>query len=168
MKKKLDTKKLVLISALIAVAMVMSRIEALVPIFDAIIPGYKIGLANVATLFALYILGWPYAILVSVFRVFLTFLLFPKFEVFLLSLSGAVLALASMILLKKLNRFSTIGVSVVGAIAHNIGQIIAACLLYGTNVIAINLFFLVIIATITGVLIGILSGMIIKRLKKYV
>ena len=168
MKKKLDTKKLVLISSLIAVAMVMSRIEALVPIFDAIIPGYKIGLANVATLFALYTLGLPYAILVSVFRVFLTFLLFPKFEVFLLSLSGAALALASMILLKKLNRFSTIGVSVVGAIAHNIGQIIAACLLYGTNVIAVNLFFLVIIATITGVLIGILSGMIIKRLKKYI
>lgn len=166
-KGNFDTKKLVMISAIIAVAMVLSRLETLVPIFDGILPGYKIGLANIATVFALYTLGWPYAILVSVLRVFLTFLLFPKFDAFLLSLAGAVLALAAMILLKKFGKFSTVIVSVAGGLAHNVGQIIAACFLVKTSTIAVSILPLALIGTITGILIGILSGILVKRLKKY-
>ena len=164
---KIDTKKLVMISALIAVAMVLSRLETMVPIFEGILPGYKIGLANVATVFALYTLGWPYAILVSVLRVLLTFLLFPKIDAFMLSLAGAVLALVAMILIKKLCNFSPILVSVAGGLAHNVGQIIVACFLVKNTVIAATIIPLFFIGTVTGVLIGIISGIIIKRLKKF-
>ena len=132
-----------------------------------ILPGYKIGLANVATVFALYTLGWPYAILVSVLRVLLTFLLFPKIDAFMLSLAGAVLALVAMILIKKFCNFSPILVSVAGGLAHNVGQIIVACFLVKNTVIAATIIPLFFIGTVTGVLIGIISGIIIKRLKKF-
>lgn len=164
---KFDTKKLVMISALIAVAMVLSRLEAMVPIFDGILPGYKIGLANVATVFALYTLGWPYAILVSVLRVLLTFLMFPKFDAFMLSLAGAVLALVAMIVLKQLGKFSPVMVSVAGGLAHNLGQVIVACFIVNNMVVIGTVIPLFLIGTVTGILIGVLSGILIKRLKKY-
>lgn len=161
------TKELVVVSALIAVAMVLSRLEALVPIFEGILPGYKIGLANVATVFALYALGWPYAILISVLRVFLTLLMFPKFDAFMLSLAGAILALVAMILLKQIGKFSPVMVSVAGGLAHNVGQVIAACFLVKNTVIIGTLIPLFLIGTVTGILIGVISGILIKRLKKY-
>lgn len=166
-RKRFTTKRLVMVSALIAVAMVLSRLEALVPIFDGILPGYKIGLANIATVFALYTLGWPEAILISVLRVLLTFLMFPKFDAFMLSIAGAVLALLAMILIKKFCKFSTVMVSVAGGLAHNVGQIIAACFLVKNTVVASAIIPLFFIGTITGILIGILSGNLVKRLKKY-
>ena len=100
MRKKLSTKKMVTLSALVAVAMILSYIEAMIPAFVAV-PGVKMGLSNIATVFALYALGWPYAICVSVVRVFLSALLFGNFVSLIYSLSGAALALGLMILLKS-------------------------------------------------------------------
>lgn len=165
--KKINTKTLVTISALIAVAMILSYIESLIPAFTTI-PGVKMGLSNIATVFALYTLGWPYAILVSVIRVILSSLLFGKITGLIYGLSGAALALLAMILVKKTNRFSTVGVSVVGGICHNIGQIIAVCIVMGTSAIALNLIVLLITGTIAGVLIGVAAGILVERIKKYI
>lgn len=164
--KKINTKTLVTLSVLIAVAMILSYIEAQIPAFTTI-PGVKMGLSNIATVFALYVLGWPYAIIVSVIRVVLSSLLFGKITSLIYGLSGAALALTSMILLKKFNRFSTVGVSVVGGVTHNIGQIIAVCIVMGTSAIALNLVILLITGTIAGVVIGVASGTLIERTKKY-
>lgn len=166
--KRFTTKRLVLVSTLIAMAMVLSRLEAMVPIFDGILPGYKIGLANIATVFALYTLGWPEAILVSVLRVLLTFLMFPKFDTFMLSFVGAALALLAMILIKKFFKFSTVMVSVAGGLAHNVGQIIVACFLFKNTTIASTIIPLFFIGTITGILIGVISGNLINRIKKHI
>lgn len=167
-KSSFNTKWMVTVSALIAIAMILSYLESMVPIFDgSILQGLKLGLSNIATVFALYTLGWPEAILVSALRVSLMFLLFPKPDALFLSLAGAALALTAMILLKKTNRFSTVGVSVVGGVMHNVGQIIAACLLFGTSGLALYLIPLTISGTVAGVIIGILSGNLVKRLKKY-
>lgn len=164
---KLTTKQLVTLSALIAVAMILSYVESMIPAFVAV-PGVKIGLSNIATVFALYALGWPYAICVSVVRVFLSSLLFGNFVSLIYSLSGAALALISMILLKKLDKFSSIGVSVVGGVCHNIGQVLAACIVMETAAIAVYIVPLLVSGTVAGVVIGIIAGNLVERVKKYI
>lgn len=163
----LKTIRLVTLSAIIAVAMILSYVESLIPAFVAV-PGVKIGLSNIATVFALYALGWPYAICVSVVRVLLSALLFGNFVSLIYSLSGAALALLAMILLKKLDIFSSVGVSVAGGICHNAGQIIAACLVMETAAISLYLIPLVISGTIAGVVIGVIAGNLVDRVKKHI
>ena len=166
MRRTPDTKRLVTISSLVAVAMILSYVEHMIPAFVAI-PGVKIGLSNIATVFALYTLGWPYAIGVSLVRIFLSALLFGNFVSLIYSLSGAVLALLVMIGLKKLNLFSTVGVSVAGGVCHNIGQVIAACIVMKTAALATYVIPLLISGTIAGVVIGIIAGNLVERIKKY-
>jgi heptaprenyl diphosphate synthase len=165
-KKGLDTKTLATLSSLIAVAMILSFVESRIPLPFGV-PGIKLGLANVATVFTLYTLGWPYAICVTVVRVILSSILFGNVEAFIFSIFGAALALASMILMKKLNVFSSVGVSVIGGVFHNLGQIIAAFIVLKTN---LTLYFipLLISGTVTGVLIGLLAGNLVERIKKYI
>ena len=163
---KLTTRQMVTLSALIAVAMILSYIESMIPAFVAV-PGVKIGLSNIATVFALYTLGWPYAICVSVIRVFLSALLFSNFETFIFSLSGAAFALCAMILLKKLDKFSSVGVSVAGGVCHNAGQVIAACILLRTAALAYYIIPLIISGTIAGIVIGLAAGNLVERIKKY-
>ncbi len=167
MKKKLTTKQLVTLSALIAVAMILSYIESMIPAFVAV-PGVKMGLSNIATVFALYALGWQYAICVSVVRVFLSALLFGNFVSLIYSLSGAALALALMILLKKLDSFSSVGVSVAGGVGHNAGQIIAACIVMENAAISLYIIPLIISGTISGIVIGLVAGNLVERVKKYI
>ena len=164
---RLDTRRMVILSAFIAVAMILSYVESLIPAFVSV-PGVKIGLSNIATVFVLYSLGWPYAICVSVVRVFLSALLFGNFVSLIYSISGAALALLVMILLKKLDRFSTVGVSVAGGVCHNAGQIIAACFVMENAAISLYLVPLIISGTISGIVIGIISGMLVERLKKHI
>lgn len=166
-KKGLSTRQMVTLSALIAVAMILSYIESLVPAFVAV-PGVKVGLSNIATVFALYALGWPYAICVSLVRVFLSALLFGNAVGLIYSLSGAVLALASMILLKKMDRFSSIGISVIGGVCHNVGQVLAACVVMETAAIAYYIIPLLLSGTIAGVVIGLAAGNLVERIKKYI
>lgn len=164
--KKLDTKKLVTLSALIAVAMILSYVESFVPAFVAV-PGVKIGLSNIATVFALYALGWQYAVIVSLIRVLLSALLFGNAVSLIYSLSGAFLALLVMILLKKIDKFSSVGVSVAGGVCHNAGQIIAACIVMENAAISLYIIPLVISGTIAGIVIGIVAGILVERIKKY-
>ena len=166
-KTSLDVKKMVTISALISVAMILSYVESMIPAFVAV-PGVKMGLSNIATLFALYTLGWQYAICVSVVRILLSALLFGNIFAMIYSVAGATVALLVMILLKKANSFSTIGVSVAGGVGHNAGQIIAACIIMKTSAISLYFIPLVISGTIAGVLIGIVSGILVERIKKYI
>ena len=165
-KRSLDTKKMVTISSLIAIAMILSYIEHLVPAFVAV-PGVKMGLSNIATVFALYTLGWPFAICVSFVRVLLSALLFGNLFSLIYSLSGAALALAVMILLKRIDKFSTVGVSVVGGVMHNVGQIIAACIVMNNAAISLYVVPLVISGTVAGVVIGVISAILVERIKKY-
>ena len=138
-----------------------SQIPALVPI-----PGIKIGLANIAVIFALYEFGALRAGAVSLVRVFLVALLFGSITGMIYGLFGAVLSILLMALLKKSSPLSPVGVSVAGAVAHNIGQIIAAWLLIGNEKILLYLPVLVISGTLSGIAVGIASGILIKRFKK--
>ena len=148
----------------IALAMIMSYIEALVPLSFAV-PGIKMGLANIVIIFVLYKIGTKEAILVSLIRVILVSLLFSNVMAMAYSIAGAVLSLSVMWLLKKTDKFSFIGVSIAGGIMHNVGQIIMAVILLGTEQIALYLPVLMITGTATGVVIGIVSGLVINRFK---
>ena len=160
-------RRMVTLSALIAVAMILCYVESMIPAFVAV-PGVKMGLSNIATVFALYTLGWPYAICVSAVRVGLSALLFGNVIGLIYSLSGAALALLGMILLKKLGNFSSIGVSVVGGVLHNAGQIIAACIVMKTAAVSVYLIPLIVTGTISGVLIGVVSGLLVERIIKII
>ena len=161
---KTDTKRLVTLAMLVSVAMILSYIESLLPPLAAI-PGVKLGLSNVATLFALLTLGPLAAISVSLVRVFLSALLFGNAMALIFSLFGAALSLIVMILFSRLKIFSPVGISILGAVAHNAGQIIAAMIVLKTSAIVYYLAPLVVSGTLAGVVIGILAGLLSKRLE---
>ena len=158
-----DTKRLTLLSVLVAVAMILSYVESLVPAFVAV-PGVKMGLSNIATVFALYTLGPVAAISVSLVRVCLSALLFGNAASLIYSLFGAAFALLAMILLKRLSLFSAMGVSVAGGVFHNVGQILMAMWLLGTAELGYYLIVLAITGTVSGVFVGLCGGMAVKRI----
>ena len=160
----MKTKKVAMLGLTIALAMIMSYIEALVPLSFAV-PGIKMGLANIVIIFVLYKIGTKEAILVSLIRVILVSLLFSNVMAMAYSIAGAVLSLSVMWVLKKTDKFSFVGVSIAGGIMHNVGQIIMAVILLGTEQIALYLPVLIITGTATGVVIGIVSGLVINRFK---
>ncbi len=164
---KVNTKKLTLLSLIVAVAMILSYVESLVPAFVAV-PGVKMGLSNIATVFALYTLGPLSAVCVSVVRVCLSSLLFGNPVMLIYSLFGAAFALAAMLLLHRVKLFSTVGVSVVGGVMHNAGQVLAACLVMENAAISLYLAPLAISGTLAGVVIGVAAGVLTNRVKKHI
>ena len=161
----MNTKKVAALGIAVALAMVLSFFETLIPPFVAI-PGIKIGLANLVIVFVLYKLGFWAAMSVSLVRVTLSSILFGNIQVFVFSIAGAMLSLVGMALLKRTNLFSHITVSVVGGVLHNIGQIAVAVLWTSTPQIVFYLPILLVTGTFAGVVIGIVSGLIIKRLER--
>ena len=159
------TKRIALLGLTVALAIIMSYIEVLFPLNFAV-PGIKMGLANIVIVFVLYRMSLIDAVTVSLVRVFLVSLLFGNFMSLAYSLAGAVLSLALMVLLKKTEKFSVVGVSVAGGVMHNAGQLLMAVILMGTAQIAYYLPVLVITGTVTGVLIGLVSALVINRVKK--
>ena len=117
-------------------------------------------------IFLLYRIGFGAACVVSLIRVFLVSLLFGNVMMMAYSLAGAALSLALMFVLKKSGKFSVVGVSIAGGVAHNAGQIIMAIILLGAKQIAYYLPVLAVTGTVTGVLIGIAASIVIKRVKR--
>ena len=146
----------------VSFALILSFIESRIPAFVAI-PGIKVGLANIAVIFTLYKFGIKEAITVSLIRVVLVSMLFGSPISMIYSLTGAVLSLSVMFILKKLTPLTEVTVSVAGGVTHNIGQIGAASVMLGTNVVVYYLPFLLLSGTIAGIAVGVASGLLIKR-----
>ena len=149
---------------LVALAMILSYVESLIPAFVAV-PGVKVGLANIVVIFALYTLGPVEALTVSLLRVILSSFLFGSVLSLLYSLSGALLSLGGMIVMKKFKIFYTLVVSVTGGVLHNVGQILVACLVLETDVLLYYLPVLILSGVVTGAVIGIIGSLVIKRLE---
>jgi heptaprenyl diphosphate synthase len=105
------------------------------------------------------------ASIVSVVRLLTVFLLFGGLIPFIYSIAGATLSLAVMYLLKKLTPFSEIGVSVAGGVSHNVAQIIVAVFMFNTQSLIYYLPVLIVSGTVSGILIGLISGILIKKIK---
>ncbi len=160
---KMKVQKIALLGVLTAATIVIAIAESFIPSIG--IPGVKLGLANIMILVTLYELGILEAILVNIFRVLVVGLVRGTFLSmgFLMSLTGAVLSLAVMILFYLLiKKFSIIGVSVIGSVFHVFGQIIIAMIFMGTAYILFYLPIIAISAIITGVLVGIAAKLIIR------
>ena len=148
----------------VALAMVFSYVETLIPINFGI-PGIKLGLANLAIVFALYALGLPLAALISLVRILLSALLFGNIASMLYSLAGGFLSIIVMALLKKIKGLSQVGVSIAGGVCHNIGQILMAWFMLGSFKIIYYLPVLIISGAVTGLVIGVLARKCLTLLK---
>ena len=160
----MKTKKLTVMALTTALAMILSFVESQVPAFVAV-PGVKMGLANIAVVFALYRLGWKEAAGISLIRVLLVSVLFGTVASLFYSLAGAVLSLLGMGLLKQTGKFTEIIVSVTGGVLHNIGQIAMACILLETDALKYYLPFLLVSGILAGVVIGVVSAILVKRIR---
>ena len=159
------TKRLVLLAMLTAVAMILSYVESLLPSVG--IPGVKMGLANIAVIFALFRFGWKEAAALSLVRVVLVSLLFGSVGAMLYSLAGAVLSLAVMALLRRIDRFSTVGISVAGGVAHNAGQLLMAMLILQTKQLLGYMPVLAVSGIAGGVLTGLAAALLIRRIPEF-
>ena len=158
----MKTKKLTTLGLCVALALILSYVESLLPPLVAV-PGVKVGLCNIVILFLLYRFGWKEAAAVSGIRLVLTAALFTGFAAFFYGLSGAVLSLLGAALLKRSNRFSSLGVSAAGGVLHNLGQIALAALILDSGYIFAYLPVLLLSGTVAGALVGILAGILIRR-----
>ena len=157
----MKTKKIALTAMCVALAMILSYVESMIP--SPGIPGVKLGLANIVVVFALYKLGWKEAVGISLLRVFLVSLLFGHAASLMYSASGALHSLVGMILLKKSDRLGSDAVSVLGGVLHNAGQILMAVVLMGHNVVY-YLPVLILSGTVAGIGIGLVAAILVRRI----
>lgn len=148
---------------LVALALVLSYIEAQIPAFF-VVPGMKLGLTNVVVLVALYRMGSKDALILNLVRILLVAFTFGNTFSMLYSLAGGILSYLAMLAGKKSKAFSTVGVSVMGGVAHNIGQILMAIAVLETGKLVYYLPFLLVSGLGAGVLVGVLGGQLIRRL----
>ena len=158
-------EKLTKMAMLVALAMIFSYVESLIPINFGI-PGVKLGVANLVTVTGLYFLELPEVFLVVVMRVLLTGFLFGNGMSIIYSLAGGILSLLVMAVMKRINGFSVLGVSIMGGVSHNIGQIIVASVVVENLKLIYYLPALLIAGTITGFVMGILSKKVLPTVQK--
>ena len=144
-------------------ALIFSYVETLIPIQFGI-PGVKLGLANLIIVIALYRMKLSEAYLLSIVRVLLAGFIFGNYFSIIYSLAGGLLSLTVMALLRKKGGFSVIGVSIAGGVFHNIGQLIIASVIVETFSVMYYVPVLLIAGLVTGLLIGIASDGMLKRL----
>ena len=165
---KLTTKNLALCAVLTALALGLSTLENLFPVSLLVpLPGVKLGLANIVTVFALYQLGAVPALVILVARCLLGSLFAGNASALLFSLMGGIGAMLVMIALRRVRGLSVYGVSIAGAAAHNIGQIGAAMIVLGGTAVLGYLPVLLLTGTLSGALIGLLGGWLLRRLKPF-
>ena len=163
---KLTTKQLTLCALLTAMALALSYLENLFPLALAIpIPGVKLGLANIVTVFALYALGPAQALMILTARCLLGAMFAGNANALLFSLLGGFAAMLAMILLVRLERFSVYGVSIGGAAAHNCGQMAAAVLTLGSAAPLYYLPVLLAVSLAAGALTGLVAGSLFQALE---
>ena len=146
------SQKVAFLGIFTALAMILSYIETLIPSFVAI-PGIKLGLANIAVIVILYKIGWKEAFAVSIIRVILSSLLFTT-------------VLSMLYSLRKKIKLSTITISVIGGVCHNIGQSAVAIFMTETAELVYYLPVLLITGTISGILNGLVGAITVKKMEK--
>lgn len=154
MQSQSRATRLTLSAILAALAMIFSYIEFLVP-FSVGIPGVKLGIANLVIVIALYALDFRYAFTINIVRILLNGFMFTGVFAMLYALSGGILSILVMGILKKTDKFSMVGVSMAGGVAHNLGQLIVAAIMVEN----LKMFLYFPVLLFSGMLTGILVGM---------
>lgn len=145
-----------------ALAIIFGYVEMLLPVFF-VVPGMKLGLANLVTVFVLYRYRAKEAAVISLIRIVVIGFLFANLFSILYSLAGAALSLLCMTAARRFSGLSIVGVSILGGVTHNLGQLIVAALVVENGKVFYYFPALLISGLVTGVLIGIVTGEILKR-----
>lgn len=164
MKKLSGNRLTAMCGVFIALALVLSYLENLLPVFSAV-PGVKLGIANIVTMVALYKMGTKPAVTISGGRIVLAAVLFGNLSTMIYSLAGAAFSICIMVILKKIKLFSLVGISVAGALAHNMGQLIVAVIMLENLNIMYYLPVLIIAGSVSGIVIGLVTVYIIKNIR---
>lgn len=158
-------KKTAYLGVMLALALICSYVEVLIPIPIGI-PGIKLGLANIVIVFAMYSIGVKEAFVLSIMRVTISGFMFGNVVAIAYSLAGGLLSLFVMCLLKKTDKLSCISVSIAGGIMHNIGQIIIATILVDNYYVLYYVPVLMVAGFITGACIGVVAQEVFIRIGK--
>ena len=157
---RMTTKQLTRCAVLASLALALSYVEGMFPP-PVPLPGFKLGLANLVTVFAIYALGARYALLILLTRVLLGAMFAGNASALLYSLLGALAALFAMALLARSRRLSVYGVSVGGAAAHNCGQVCAAMLTLTSAAPLAYLPVLLVVSIFTGAVTGLIAALLL-------
>lgn len=163
-------KRLCLDAMLLGVCLLLSYLEAILPLGLAVpVPGVRLGIANIAVMAAFFGIGRIDAVAVSFCRVLITALLFGSVTSFWFAFCGAVCAYLGMLLCDTLlrGRVTIIGTSVLCAALHCTGQIIAACAVLDNTALFAYLGMLLLCSLVTGTLCGIITGRVLRLFKEY-
>ena len=159
-------KHIAYLGLLLTLALILSYVESLIPIFVSV-PGVKLGLANLVVLICLYAYPSKYAFVISIMRVMLAGLLFGSMFSILYSLAGAFFSLIVMLFAKKILKMGVLGVSVLGGVFHNMGQLLVAIMVVSNYRIGYLFPYLLLSGIITGAVIGFIANAVIPYLKKH-
>ena len=164
-RSSLKGKRLTAMALLTAVALIMFTVEAQIPP-PVPIPGVKLGLANIITVYAMFSLGPRDTLLILLARVVLGSMFSSAAITLIYSLSGGLLCYLAMLLLRKLLTLRQIWVcGVIGAIFHNVGQTLAAICIYQSLSVAVYFPLLVISGVVTGLFTGLCAQFLVQRLR---
>ena len=160
------TKELTTMALLTALALILFTVEAQIPP-PVPIPGVKLGLANVITVYAMFALGPKEALCILLARVFLGSVFSGQMSTLLYSLSGGLLCYCAMLVLRRILTEQQIWVcSVIGAVFHNIGQMGMALMIFRSPSVLIYLPLLMLSGIIAGLFTGLCAQFLLRRLRK--
>lgn len=161
----MKTKKLAHMSLMVGYSLILYIIESYMPNpLIAIFPGAKLGIANIVTLTSLVLFGLKDTFIILSVRVLMSSIFAGPISYLLFSIAGSYLSLIFMYLALKINKFSLIGVSVIGAICHNIGQLAVAGMIIKNGMIFGYLPYMLFASIITGLFVGIASKFTVGKL----
>ena len=161
----MDTVRITRCALFACMALIIFAVESCIPPFVAV-PGVKLGLANVITLSAVYILGAKDAFWILLVRIILGNIFTGQLISMIYSIAGGVMCYTATVCLKRFFAGNTIwALGVIGAICHNIGQIACACLLYRTGSLVYYGLVLCSLSCITGTFTGLCAQLMVKVMK---
>ncbi len=163
---KISVKNIAINALFVALALIFSYIERLFP-FNVGIVGIKLGVTNIVVLTALYTIGTANAFFINIIRIALVSLLFGTASSLIYSACGGMLSFFVMWIVKKIKSVSIVGVSILGGVFHNIGQLIGVIFVIGNVNFGYLLPVLIIAGCITGLVIGLVSLKIVSVIKNY-
>lgn len=167
--KNTNTRKLVLLSLMVAYSLALYILEQIIPNpLIAIFPGAKLGLSNIITLICLIHFGFRDTFFILSVRVILSSIFAGPISYLLYSIVGGYLSLIGMYLALKVGGFSKIGISLLGATLHNIGQLLVAALIITNLSIIAYLPFMMGASIVTGIFIGVVVNFVDLYLSKQI
>ena len=164
--RRSKTNQITICALLIAAALVLSYMERFIPLQMLIpMPGIKLGLANIVTVMALYFFGEKHAFTILILRCILGSVFGGGISGLAFSLTGGLLAMTTMSIVRRMGLFSVYGVSILGAAAHNIGQILVAVIFMGSVYVIGYLPYLLLVSVFTGMATGGICAGVFRILK---